>query len=71
MHKNCTEMREDMLQSIPKDPIILLSFTNTQLRDHFKNLTEFCKAFMVDETYIINKLQTVDYSYDQSTNQFI
>lgn len=64
-------MRKIMSQSIPNDPIMLLSFTNTQLRDHFKNLTEFCKAFMVDETYIINKLQNVDYFYDQSTNQFI
>lgn len=60
-----------MLQTIPKDPIMLLSFTNTQLRDHFSSLTEFCKAFMVDEALIQNKLNTVDYYYDQATNQFI
>jgi len=60
-----------MTQSIPNDPIILLSFTNTQLRDYFNNLTEFCKAYMIDETYIIQKLQIVDYTYNKSTNQFI
>jgi len=64
-------MRRIMTQSIPKDPIMLLSFTNTQLRDQFKNLTEFCKAYMIDETYIIQKLQIVDYTYNKSTNQFI
>ena len=60
-----------MTQSIPNDPIILLSFTNAQLRDHFKNLTEFCKAYMIDETYIVQKLQIVDYTYNKITNQFI
>lgn len=60
-----------MTNSIPNDPIMLLSFINTQLRDHFNNLTDFCKAYMVDEIYIINKLKHVDYVYDQVTNQFI
>jgi len=60
-----------MTQSIPKDPIMLLSFTNTQLRDHFNNLTEFCKAYMIDEAYIIQKLQIADYTYNKITNQFI
>ena len=64
-------MRKPMTQSIPNDPIILLSFTNTQLRDHFKNLNEFCKAYMIDETYITEKLKIVDYSYNEITNQFI
>jgi len=64
-------MRKSMTQSIPQDPIMLLSFTNMQLRDHFKNLTEFCKAYMIDEAHIIQKLQLVDYTYNENTNQFI
>jgi len=60
-----------MTHSIPQDPIMLLSFTNTQLRDHFNNLTEFCKAYMIDETHIIQKLRLVDYTYNENTNQFI
>ena len=60
-----------MTQAIPKDPIMLLSFTNTQLRDNFNNLTDFCKAYMIDETYIIQNLQNVDYTYNETTNQFI
>ena len=34
---------------IPKDPMILLSYVNTQLRDFYPSLTEFCKTFDLDE----------------------
>ena len=57
-------MRKIMTQSIPQDPIILLSFINTQLRDHFSNLNDLCKAYMIDEAHIIQKLQLVDYIYN-------
>lgn len=59
------------MPQLPKDPVMLLSFTNTQLRDHYPNLTEFCKAFIVEENEIINTLKMIDYEYDSSTNQFI
>ena len=38
------------MAQLPKDPVMLLSFTNTQLRDFYLNLSEICKAIMVDET---------------------
>ncbi len=59
------------MPQLPKDPVMLLSFTNTQLRDNFPNLTEFCKAYIVDECYIIDKLKGINYEYDSRTNQFI
>ena len=30
--------------SIPKDPVMLLSYVNTQLRDNYSSLDEFCAA---------------------------
>ena len=59
------------MSNLPKDPIILLSFTNTQLRDNYSNLEEFCKAYIVDENDIKNTLHTIDYEYDKSVNQFV
>lgn len=59
------------MSNLPKDPVILLSFTNTQLRDNYSNLEEFCKAYIVDENDIINTLHTIDYEYDKSVNQFV
>ena len=36
--------------NLPKDPVILLSFVNTQLRDNYASLEELCKAFDADAT---------------------
>ena len=30
--------------NLPKDPVILLSYINTQLRDNYASLAEFCSA---------------------------
>lgn len=59
------------MSQLPNDPIILLSFTNTQLRDHYSSLTEFCKAYIVDEHLLTEKLRSIDYVYDNKVNQFI
>lgn len=56
--------------SLPKDPVMLLSFVNTQLRDNHKNLSELAAAYMVEEQEIIEKLKQIDYVYDSLANQF-
>ena len=35
--------------TLPKDPVILLSFVNTQLRDFYENLDDFCSAHDCDK----------------------
>ena len=32
--------------NLPKDPVMLLSVVNTQLRDHYPTLTELAAAYM-------------------------
>lgn len=59
------------MTQLPKDPVMLLSFTNMQLRDYYPTLTEFCKAFMIDEKYVTDILSSIDYIYDSRTNQFV
>lgn len=56
---------------IPQDPIILLSYVNTKLRDQFATLEEFCDTYDVEEDYIRDILSSVDYQYDEITNQFV
>lgn len=56
--------------SLPNDPVILLSYINTQLRDNYANLAEFCAANQCVAEDIIKKLAFIDYHYDESTNQF-
>jgi hypothetical protein len=55
---------------LPKDPVMLLSVVNTQLRDHYKNLSEFAAAYMIDEKEIAGKLAAIGYTYDDTLNQF-
>ncbi len=57
--------------SVPKDPVMLLSFLNLKLRDFYSNLEELCKDLGLEEQEIISKLKTIDYEYDRTRNQFI
>ncbi len=59
------------MQSLPKDPVILLSYLNTQLRDFYPSLKEFCAANNVEEKEITQKLSSINYTYDSVQNQFI
>lgn len=60
-----------MYDTLPKDPVMLLSFTNTQLRDTFSSLDSFCNNFQISKEILTKKLKTIDYEYDEKTNQFI
>lgn len=57
--------------NIPKDPVMLLSFINTQLRDNYDSLTELAKSYMIEEQEIIDKLGAINYAYDSDRNQFV
>ena len=60
-----------MSETLPKDPVMLLSFIHLELLDFYPSLDEFCKAFNVNESDIRQKLETIDYVYDSKINQFI
>lgn len=57
--------------NLPKDPVMLLSVVNTQLRDHYPSLTELAKSYMVEERELVEKLAQINYIYDEEKNQFI
>ena len=56
--------------NLPKDPMILLSYINTQLSDNYSSLTELAKSAGVDESEITKKLSQVGYKYDEAGNRF-
>lgn len=55
---------------IPQDPIMLLSYVNTQLRDNYDSLHEMCASLDVDEADICEKLRAVGFEYVPELNQF-
>ena len=56
---------------LPNDPMILLSYINTQLRDFYPDLEDLCKSLGVDQQGIIDKLGMIDYKYNHELNKFI
>lgn len=59
-----------MRDTLPKDPIILLSVINTALRDEYSSLDALCKDKGFSKEEIIDSLSKVNYSYNESLNQF-
>lgn len=55
---------------IPNDPVILLSYINTQLRDFYPSLEELGKSLGVDTDEIKSKLASIDYRYNAVRNRF-
>lgn len=56
---------------IPKDPVMLLSYVNTQLRDFYSGLSEFCEDKQINQEELEKKLSSIDYVYDAGCNQFV
>lgn len=55
---------------LPKDPIILLSYVNTKLRNQYPSLEEFCRGEDADPAQLQEKLASAGYAYNEALNQF-
>lgn len=58
------------MKRIPEDPVICLSFINTQLRDFYNDLHDLCSALQIDRQELIDKLGAAGYCYKAELNQF-
>ena len=59
------------IMNIPKDPVMLMSYINTQLRDNYSSLTELTKSLGIKEEEITDKLASIGMKYDAELNKFI
>lgn len=59
------------MTNLPKDPAMLLSYINTQLRDVYPSMEELCKAMDVEKKEIDEKLAMIDYEYDAAGNRYV
>jgi len=59
------------MEQIPKDPVILLSYINTRLRDFYSDLEALCEDMELDRGKLESKLKGIDYTYDKGSNRFI
>ena len=56
--------------NLPKDPMILLSFVNTKLRDENQSLEEFCSENDLEIEFLKEKLNEIGFQYNAKLNQF-
>ncbi|MDO5547043.1 MAG: DUF4250 domain-containing protein [Eubacteriales bacterium] len=56
---------------LPQNPVILLSYINTKLRDTYPSLDSLCDDLDVDRTALTKTLLAINYSYDKTRNQFV
>ena len=45
------------MAGIPKDPVMLMSFLNTKLRDQYSSLEELCQDLEADQAELEKKLE--------------
>lgn len=56
---------------LPSDPMILLSYVNTKLRDEYPSLGELCRSLGANEADLTRRLDAIGYEYDKSLNRFV
>ena len=56
---------------IPKDPVMLLSYVNTQLRDYYSSLDALCEDKGIKKEELVEKMKSIEYVYEVDRNQFV
>ena len=55
---------------LPKDPIILLSYVNTQLRDNYPDLDALCEGLDIARDELEKTLEAAGFQYDPAQKRF-
>ena len=61
---------EKYMTVLPEDPMILLSYINTKLRDNYASLDELCDDMHISKTDLVAKLGSVGFEYNPQQNKF-
>ena len=59
-----------MMDELPKDPFMLMSFINMKLRDYYSNLDELCEDLGIEREVITTILGSIGMEYNPETNKF-
>lgn len=55
---------------LPKDPMILLSYINTRLRDDYPSLDTLCEDLDLSRAELEQTLNAAGFDYDVAQNRF-
>lgn len=54
----------------PKDPIMLMSWTNMKLRDCYSSLEQLCDDLEIDRKELEKTLESAGFTYNEVQNKF-
>ena len=58
------------MDTLPKDPVMLMSFISMKLRDQFRTLEDFCGAYGIDETGLKATMEAAGFEWMPGIRQF-
>ena len=59
------------MNTLPKDPVMLLCVINTKLRDDYPDLETLCEDLEINQKETEKVLESIDYFYDREKNRFL
>lgn len=59
-----------MINDLPKDPFMLMSFVNMKLRDQYADLDALCEDMDVEKEVLTTILGSIGMEYNPETNKF-
>ena len=59
-----------IMENIPNDPMILMSFINMKLRDFYPSLEALCEDLDINMQELVDKLAAAGFEYNIATNRF-
>ncbi len=59
-----------MNENLPKNPLILLSYINLNLRDHYSSLDALCDDLDIDKDELVKTLREAGFEYSEEQNRF-
>lgn len=58
------------MADFPKDPAMLMSWTNLKLRDYYRSLDELCDDLEINRQELEGKLNAAGFEYNKDLNKF-
>ncbi|MCR4768843.1 MAG: DUF4250 domain-containing protein [Bacteroidaceae bacterium] len=58
------------MNSLPNDPMMLLSMINMKLRDNYESLDHLCDDMNINKQELCQKLAEAGFEYNETTNKF-
>lgn len=58
------------MANYPKDPAMLMSWTNMKLRDFYGSLDELCNDLEIDRKELEKRLNDAGFEYNEALNKF-